>query len=113
MVIMEGEVKRELTKGVYYTAIAKYSGIFISIGVVAVLARIVPPKEFGIVAIGTVIIQFLSTFGNFGIGPAIIQHKELSKRDISHIFFFYCMVGDSPFSSFFYCLMAYSILLRE
>ncbi len=87
-IIMEGEVKRELSKGVYYTAIAKYSGIFISIAVVAVLARIVPPKEFGIVAIATVIIQFLSTFGNFGIGPAIIQHKELSKRDISHIFSF-------------------------
>ncbi|MDD4584093.1 MAG: lipopolysaccharide biosynthesis protein [Eubacteriales bacterium] len=85
---MEHDVKKELAKGVYYTAVAKYAGIFISIGVVAVLARLIPPEEFGIVAIATVIIQFLSTFGNFGIGPAIIQHKELSDRDIYHIFSF-------------------------
>lgn len=85
---MDSGVRKELFKGVYYTAIAKYAGIIVSLVVVAVLARLISPEEFGIVAVATILMQFLSTFGNLGIGPAIIQFKKLTKLDIQHIFSF-------------------------
>lgn len=86
-------IKKELFSGVFYTAISKYSGMLIALIIAGILARMIPPEDFGIVAIATVIINFFNTFSEFGIGPAIIQNKELSKTDISSIFSFTIWIG--------------------
>ena len=52
-------IKKELISGVLYTAISKYSGIIISLVVTGILARLIAPEEFGIVAIATVLFLFL------------------------------------------------------
>ena len=57
-------LKQQILSGVFYTAIAKYSGIVISLGVTAVLARLLTPDDFGVVAIATVIIAFFELFTN-------------------------------------------------
>lgn len=81
-------LKRQLVSGVFYTAIAKYSGVFTSLIVAGVLARLLSPDDFGIVAIATVIISFFGIFTDMGISPAIVQHKELTERDLSNIYSF-------------------------
>ena len=53
---MAGNLKSQLFSGVFYTALAKYSGVVISLVVAGVLARLLSPDDFGIVAIATVII---------------------------------------------------------
>ncbi|WP_431803273.1 lipopolysaccharide biosynthesis protein [Halobacillus andaensis] len=40
------------------------------------------PQEFGIIAVANMVIQFSIIFTQVGIGPAIIQKKELKKTDI-------------------------------
>lgn len=90
---MKKSIKEELLSGVYYTAIAKYAGIVISLLVVAILARIISPEDFGVVAIATVLIQFLGNFTDLGLEPAIVQKKDLSKRDLSNIFSFTFWIG--------------------
>lgn len=87
------KTKKELLSGIYYTSIAKYIGIIISLIVSGILARLIEPKEFGIVAIATVIISFFSIFSDLGIAPAIIQNKELTNKDLSHIFSFTVWLG--------------------
>ena len=52
--------RKQLTSGVFYIAIAKYAGIVISLAVSGVLARLLSPSDFGIVAVATVIITFFS-----------------------------------------------------
>ena len=79
--------------GVFYTAVAKYSGIVISLGVMAVLARLLTPDDFGIVAIATVIIAFFELFTNIGFSSAIIQNKELTDKDLSNIYSFTLWMG--------------------
>lgn len=93
--------KKELLSGIFYTAIAKYSGIIISLIISGILARLITPDEFGIVAIATVIISFFSIFSDLGIAPAIIQNKELSKEDINYIFSFTLWSGCILSSLFF------------
>ena len=78
-------VKKELFSGVLFTAIGKYSYVVISILITAVLARILTPADFGIVAIATVLINFFSMLSDMGIGPAIVQNKDLNKEDLSSI----------------------------
>lgn len=84
--------KQELIKGVFWSAIEKYSGLIVSIIVSMVLARILSPKEFGVVAIATVIIHFLQMFCTMGIGPAIIQ-KDLTQKELNSIFTFSLSIG--------------------
>ena len=47
---MAGNLKSQLFSGVFYTALAKYSGVVISLVVAGVLARLLSPEDFGIVA---------------------------------------------------------------
>lgn len=79
---------KQLLSGAIYTAIAKYSSLAISLLITAVLARILSPEDFGIVAIATIIIQFFSTVTTVGISPAIVQHKDLSKEELDNIYSF-------------------------
>lgn len=79
-------IKEQLIKGFIYTAISKYSGMIISLVVTAVLARIISPSDFGIVAIATVLITFFGIFTDLGIGAGIIQNKGLTKDDYANIF---------------------------
>lgn len=63
---MTNNIKQQLFSGVFYTAIAKYSGIIISLVVAGILARLLSPDDFGIVAIATVIISFFCHFHRYG-----------------------------------------------
>lgn len=85
-------IKQDLIKGVFWSAIEKYSGLVVSLVISMVLARILSPAEYGVVAVATVIIAFLQIFGTIGIGPAIIQ-KDLSPSDIDSIFTFSLSLG--------------------
>lgn len=99
---MAHNLKQQLFSGVFWTALAKYSGIFISLIVAGVLARLLSPEDFGIVAIATVIIAFFNLFTDVGISPAIIQNKTLTKHDLSEIFSFTLWMGISLSTLFFF-----------
>lgn len=96
-------LKKELTVGVFYTAVAKYGAIVVSLVVTAILARLLSPEDFGVVAISTIIINFFGMFSELGIGPAIIQNQQLSKSDLSSIFSFTVYLGIAMGVLFFFC----------
>jgi len=51
------------------------------------LARLLAPQAFGVYAIVTFVVQFFSTFGDVGIGAALIQKKaDLTKEELSSTF---------------------------
>lgn len=75
-------------KGVAFIAVAKYSGIFIQLLIMAILSRLLTPADFGILAIANVFIVFFSLLSDFGIAPAIIQFRQLTATDLGSIFGF-------------------------
>ena len=81
-------VKKEIINGVFWNAVAKYSSVIVQLGVTAILARLITPEEFGIVAIATVLITFFSIFSDMGLGSAIIQRQDLTNKDYSSIYSF-------------------------
>lgn len=85
-------LKRDLASGVFYTAIAKYAGMAVTLVVTAILARHFTPHEFGIVNIATVFIAFFNIFCDLGFGPAVIQ-KDLDEDDLGSIFRVSFVVG--------------------
>lgn len=78
----------DFKKGIFFSALGKYSNVVIQLIVNAVLSRILTPEDYGIVAVVNVFLIFFQMLADFGIGPAIIQNKTLDKNDIKNIFAF-------------------------
>lgn len=95
--------KREFATGVLYTSLAKYSGIIIHLIITAVLARMLKPADFGIIALATVFIHFFNTLTEAGIGPAVIQKKDLVKKDYDTLFLITALMG-LVFGLFFFMI---------
>lgn len=87
------QIKRDLLHGFFWSAVEKYSGFLISIFITMILARLLSPKEYGVIAIATVIISFLQMFCTMGIAPAVIQRDDLNSNDLDSIFTFTVIIG--------------------
>ena len=66
--------------GIY--GVAKYSTILIQLVISAVLSRILTPSDYGIVAVVTVFTTLFTTLANLGLGTAVTQFKDLSRKDV-------------------------------
>lgn len=97
----------ELKKGIIINFISKYSNIIIQLIITSILARILTPTEYGVIAVIMIFITFFNLLGNMGIGPAIIQNKKLDENDISNIFIFTFFI--SIFLSFIFYIFSYII----
>ena len=86
-------VKKELSKGVFWIAVAKYSGIAIQLLITAILARKITPTAFGTVAIASVVLYFLDILSDIGIGPAVVQYKQLTKSHLNSLFTLTTYIG--------------------
>lgn len=78
--------KRIFVQGVVFSALSRYSSLVVNLVVTAILSRILLPNDFGVIALASVCIAFFSILSESGFGVAIIQKKDLDKRDISNIF---------------------------
>lgn len=96
-------LRASLFSGVFYTAIAKYTNVIFSIIISAVLARLLTPHEFGIVALVAVFVTFFNIIGDFGIGKAVIQNQLLSEYDIKSIFSFSVLIAIAFGLLFYLC----------
>jgi O-antigen/teichoic acid export membrane protein len=54
--------------------------VVLQLGVGVVLARLLPPADFGQIALATVVIGFASVVGDLGLGSSVIQRELLTPR---------------------------------
>jgi len=79
-------IKKQMRSGAIVSMIARYSEYFFQLIITAILSRLLTPKDFGIIAVVNVIIIFFRLFSDVGIGPAIIQDKGTTSKEISAAF---------------------------
>ena len=53
-----------------------------------IVARILDPKDFGIVSIATMVIYYANSFTNFGFNQALVQRKDITEKHINSVFTF-------------------------
>ena len=58
------------------------SQAILKIIVVAVLARLIAPAEFGVVSAALTVVALAELFGQIGVAPALIQSKLLDDRQV-------------------------------
>ena len=97
------QFRKDFISGVAYTSIAKYTGIFISLIITFILARLLCPEDFGVLALVTVIIGFINQVTNLGLHSAIIQTDILSQRDLRSLFSLTMAVGAIASLILFFC----------
>ena len=95
--------QRMFLKDIAYSGISKYSTIIIVLIVTSILARLLSPSDFGVVAIATVFITFFNLVSDFGIATAIVQFKNLTQDDIKNIFGWTFWIAILLSSLFFLC----------
>lgn len=79
-------MKNDFKIGIIFTALGQYSNILIQLIINVVLSRILTPSEFGVVAIVQVFLVFFQMLVSAGMGPAIVQNRNLSQRDYGVLF---------------------------
>lgn len=89
----EIEIKKKMINGFLVTFIGRYSNVVIQLLITSILARMITPAEFGIVAIIIVFINFFQLISNMGISHAIVQNKELNNNEYEVIFNYSIILG--------------------
>lgn len=89
--------------------LSKYASIAVSLVITAVLARLITPEAFGLLAIVVVFTSFFNLFSDMGIGIAIVQFRELSERDFGKLFTFSLLLAVLLVAIF--CLLSIPISL--
>lgn len=87
--------------------VSKYANVVVQLVITMVLARILTPEQYGTVAIVTVFSSFFAILSDMGVSTAIVQYKDLSKRDFDALFFFSVLLG--ILLSGVFCLLSFLI----
>ena len=81
-------LKEQTVKGAFWSAASTLISKGVLFFTTLILAKLLVPEDFGLVAIATITINFLSTFRDFGIGQAIIFADENRRESYARTAFF-------------------------
>lgn len=73
-------------RGMQWTLGAAVLGAAVQVGYSAVMARLLDPEAFGLLAMGLVVLRFGSHFGSLGVGSALVQKQDLSEATVRAAF---------------------------
>jgi len=86
-------LKQEAIKGVTWSAAQKWGVRIISFCVMLILARLVLPESFGLVAYATVFTAFAQIFVDQGFSDAIVQFPDLKREHLDTAFWVNVLTG--------------------
>lgn len=75
---MAGDVQLggRAARGAFFVAFSTYANILVTLVSVPILARLLPPDDFGVVAMGLVLISFLNRLRSVGLQQALMHRQE-------------------------------------
>ena len=118
---MASDLKKKTAKGMFWSAVERFStqGIQFLFGIV--LARLLPPADYGVIAILTIFLAICQTFIDSGFANAIIRKIDRTEKDMATMFFFnigmslvcYAILFfTAPFIASFYNMPELTLVLR-
>lgn len=78
---MDG-LRGKVTRGAAWTSGFYFVSKIVELVFVAILARLLAPTEFGVVAAALIFIYFAKLFVEIGVGPTIVQLQDLTRNDV-------------------------------
>lgn len=85
---MEDSLTNQTIKSVIWSAIERFSVQFFQFVFSIILARLVAPSEYGLIAMLTIFITIAQSLVDSGFSNALIQKKNRTETDFSVVFYF-------------------------
>ncbi len=79
-------LKGKSIRGAAVTGVGQVSKFLLRFASIAVLARMLTPNDFGLIAMTTVITGFFTLFSEAGLSAATVQRRDLSHQQVSTLF---------------------------
>ena len=86
-------LKQKLIASAKWNGLGRLAAMIIDFSFGIILARLLLPSDFGVIAILTVFVSFLGVFVNSGFSQALIREKNVSNIDYSTVFYFNLIVA--------------------
>lgn len=87
------DLKERAIRGGFAKICAQGATFALRIGSLMILARLLEPRDFGLVGMVTAVIGVLNLFKDFGLSTATVQSAEISEEQISALFWINILVG--------------------
>lgn len=114
-------IKSKSLAGFFWRFLEQTGSQGVNFVVSIILARIILPEDYGIIAIANVFIVLLNVFINCGMGSALVQKKDADDLDFSTIFYFnlvtcsllyLLLFGAAPYIAGFYNMPDLKAVIR-
>jgi PST family polysaccharide transporter len=87
------DLKQKTIRGGFAKVCAQAASFVLRIGSLMILARLLDPKDFGLVGMVTAITGVLNLFRDFGLSAAAVQRASVTEEQISTLFWINILVG--------------------
>jgi len=105
------DLKQKAILGGFAKICSQGTGFLVRMGSLMIMARLLDPKDFGLVGMVGAVIGVFSVFRDFGLSAAVVQRATVTKEQASTLFWINLLVGAilgalslamAPFVVFFY-----------
>ena len=86
-------LKRKTINGIFWSSVDNFSSQGISFVFSIILARLLLPSDYGIIAVLSVFLAISQTFVNSGFSQALIRKIDRTEEDYSTVFYFNIAIG--------------------
>ena len=87
------DLKERTIRGGFAKVCAQAATFLLRVGSMMVLARLLEPKDFGLVGMVTALTGILNLFRDFGLSTATVQRVHVTEEQISTLFWINLLVG--------------------
>ena len=101
-------LKQKAAAGMVWTALQKYSTMFIQFISGIILARLLTPYDYGCIGMLSIFMVLAEAFIDGGFGSALIQKKKPTQEDYSTIFYWNLGMATLMYAVLFVCAPAIS-----
>jgi len=106
-------LKDQTITGLMWSFVDNFAGQAIGFIVGIILARLLTPKEFGLIGMITIFIAISTTFIQSGFGQALIRKQNCTSDDYSTVFYFNIVVSVIFYLALFFTAPSISIFFKE
>lgn len=86
--MQKGHMNKKVVSGFFWRYLERCGAQGVNLVVSIILARLLLPEDYGLIALVTVFITILNVFVDSGLGIALIQKKNADDLDFSSVFWF-------------------------
>ena len=99
---MTQTLKEQAVKGTAWSAIERFSSQGVSFLIQLVLARLLMPEDYGVIAMLAIFLQIAQVFIDCGFANALIKKLDCTEADYSTVFYYNLAVSVGIFILFFF-----------